>query len=350
MLIYLDQIRPRGFYNNRETRQNRCYFFDSLQCETTDDLDYYLNHNDTFKIAALYNRFNNSTEDDQFIQIYFDIIQQASNLVFVLQTELKTADLLPYLKQNVHVVAPVMFDCDYSSIFRASHFEGIGDLYIDPPETTYQARPYYFEALLGAHSNSRDFVFDKIHTAGLADKIFLNYVGNGQDQFVTEPDVFLPAQCQHSSMRVNYQGQSVPFSNILPGSVYHQCAYSLVTETQCHSSFNFYTEKTAKPLLAGRLFVMFANRYHLRNLRALGFQTFDNIIDETYDELADEQQRWTQAFEQVRWLCSQDQTSILAAVKSRIQHNQKLFTSTDWTQIAVNQMLGIINTMQAEPA
>jgi RNA binding exosome subunit len=50
------------------------------------------------------------------------------------------------------------------------------------------------------------------------------------------------------------------------------------------------------------------------------------------------------------YLCKQDQNMVLSAIKSRVDHNYQLFMSTDWIQIAVDQMLDIINTTTAATA
>ncbi len=53
MIVYLDAIRPKNYYLNRETQLNRLYFFDQLDCEFTDDIDEYINSNHAIKIAIV---------------------------------------------------------------------------------------------------------------------------------------------------------------------------------------------------------------------------------------------------------------------------------------------------------
>jgi hypothetical protein len=50
------------------------------------------------------------------------------------------------------------------------------------------------------------------------------------------------------------------------------------------------TEKTAKPIWAKRLFVMFGTPGFLKKLHELGFKTFDHVIDESYDSMLNAQQ------------------------------------------------------------
>lgn len=55
---------------------------------------------------------------------------------------------------------------------------------------------------------------------------------------------------------------------------------------------SFYiTEKTFKPIMMEHPFIMVSTRYHMKNLRQIGFRTFDGLIDESYDELAHTEDR-----------------------------------------------------------
>jgi hypothetical protein len=71
--------------------------------------------------------------------------------------------------------------------------------------------------------------------------------------------------------------------------VNHRCYtdtwFSVVTETIFDYPHTFRTEKIWKPILMGHPFVVAANRGYLRDLRRVGFQTFENLIDERYDEI-----------------------------------------------------------------
>ena len=99
-------------------------------------------------------------------------------------------------------------------------------------------------------------------------------------------------------------------SRVIPISVFNQTAYSIVAETDFDNTLSMFTEKIAKPMIARRLFVVFSGYQYLHNLRKQGYRTFDGIIDEGYDQIRDDQTRLNAAFEQVLWLCEQDQQQI----------------------------------------
>ena len=70
-------------------------------------------------------------------------------------------------------------------------------------------------------------------------------------------------------------------------SYYENTCFELVTETigdiDGDDSF-YFTEKTIKPIAMGHPFIMLSTKHFLKNLRGLGFKTFGDFIDESYDE------------------------------------------------------------------
>jgi hypothetical protein len=80
-------------------------------------------------------------------------------------------------------------------------------------------------------------------------------------------------------------------------------------------------EKTAKCFQARRLFVVFAIQGFLQQYRDWGFETFGDVIDETYDSEVDDIVRWSKAFRQVQWLCEQNLSALLEKLKPKLDHN-----------------------------
>ena len=83
-------------------------------------------------------------------------------------------------------------------------------------------------------------------------------------------------------------------------------------------------------MLGRRLFIMFAGQHYLRNLRSLGFKTFGEIIDETYDTVEDPYVRWALAFNQLVWLETQPQDKIFEQIKHITEHNFQLMLDLNW--------------------
>lgn len=78
------------------------------------------------------------------------------------------------------------------------------------------------------------------------------------------------------------------------------------------------------------MFIVLSGQHYLRNLRSLGFKTFDGIIDETYDSISDNDQRFKLACEQITYLTNQPQEEILEKIQPITEHNKRVMIETDW--------------------
>jgi hypothetical protein len=72
---------------------------------------------------------------------------------------------------------------------------------------------------------------------------------------------------------------------------YNQFQVELVTETMCAGITFFPTEKTFRPITGKRPFLIFGPIHFLNNLRGLGFRTYGECWDESYDQYQG-QDRW----------------------------------------------------------
>jgi len=66
------------------------------------------------------------------------------------------------------------------------------------------------------------------------------------------------------------------------------------------------SEKTVYPILAMRPFVIFGAPGLMRTLRTLGFQTFSDLWDESFDLIEDPKERFSQFLKTVEYIASQD--------------------------------------------
>ena len=216
-------------------------------------------------------------------------------------------------------------------------------------------KPMYFDALLGNRRPHRDFVYDTIQSQNLQKQILTTYMNQGysgvllvdnnfKTHFEWEPDIEnFDGTVTRSNDSVQYQGRQMILAMILPIQVYNRTAYSIVAETGLDNRYSFFTEKTAKPMMARRLFVMFSGYKFLQNLRILGFQTFDTVIDESYDLIYNDNDRWLAAFEQVQRLCKMNQSEVFAKIAPAVEHNYSLLMSTDWIQYMLDQLQQKLN-------
>lgn len=275
-------------------------------------------------------------------------LKSHSDLVFAFDNEIHPylVDIIQQHQQiNVYWVLPGSIDFADNYIICNSHFDMMVQHYHLLEHKLKQiqhhsVKPFLFDALLGQSKPHRDFVHKIITDFCLQEKILVTYMNyhsdKFKDDFVWESDI---EEFDNSVTRptdeVVYCGQKIALARILPISVYNQTAYSIVAETGYNNQYSFFTEKTAKPILAQRLFIVFSGRKFLHNLRSLGFKTFDGIIDESYDLIYNNHDRWTAAFDQVQKLCEIDQQEIFDKIKPIVDHNYNHLMTTNWN----NQML-----------
>jgi hypothetical protein len=207
----------------------------------------------------------------------------------------------------------------------------------------YDKKPFMFDVLYGRPKFHRDFVKKKLltiaepnwyyeapffvgPTPGSQNWTSLNFDRTDFWEDEMEIDAKLNYSCR-------YRGKVMSISQVLPLKIYNKTAYSIVMETWADNRYSFFTEKIAKPILGCRLFVVISGQHYLRNLRQLGFKTFDGIIDESYDSIQDSTTRWTKAIEQTEWLCQQPQEKILSQIAPIVIHNYAVLNNLRYSMI-----------------
>jgi hypothetical protein len=204
--------------------------------------------------------------------------------------------------------------------------------------TPFNTKEKTFDILLGATRPHRDFIYNKIINSSLINNSILTYykVTNLElftnENFILEPGTTSIASITHTVGKVEYYGEELHISTIVPISIYNQTAYSIVAETNFDNDYSFYTEKIVKPIMAERLFIVFSGQYYLRNLRRFGFKTFDNIINETYDTIEDSTTRFEQAIKQMEYLITLPQEEVLQQIREIVQHNKRIMFETNWQE------------------
>jgi hypothetical protein len=113
--------------------------------------------------------------------------------------------------------------------------------------------------------------------------------------------------------------------NLLP--YYNNIFVDIVVETNVTGSSFLVTEKLWRPIIANRPFIVMSNRHYLSNLRKLGFQTFDTVWSEEYDNFTG-----ADRIKQIQGLLAQishwtiDELEIkLFGMKEILDHNKNIF-------------------------
>ena len=123
---------------------------------------------------------------------------------------------------------------------------------------------------------------------------------------------------------------------------YNHSAYNIVSETHVHEE-KFITEKIWKPIIAQQIFVVHGRQHYLKDLRELGFKTFDGIIDESYDQESDLEKRIIKIVDLCKWLKNQDWKVLYEKTKDIREHNTRHFFNKEALQNVINKtVLGFL--------
>ena len=190
----------------------------------------------------------------------------------------------------------------------------------------------YWDLLLGEVSDNKDWLHHAITTHPVLDKTFLTYFGRDTKKGHWSKDVVRPVKHTAETLgplaeRFNTQ---IRCSDLLDPEIYNQTHYTAMIETTIHNDFAMFSEKEAKPIVAKRPFVVFGACGQLEAFRSLGFKTFDGVVDESYDLIADKETRWQKALDSMLLLTKKDPIEVYESLKSSLEHNKKHFEDTEW--------------------
>lgn len=197
-------------------------------------------------------------------------------------------------------------------------------------------KPYVFEAMLGARRPHRDYVMLAMTASALRDRSVVNYrdfPGGFTDIHTQEfQDIFATTELDFPYISSNYDPawdcvEQVYNHNIsfpVPVDLYRHTDYSIVTESTYTGNMIFMSEKTAKVLLSQRVAVWFAPEGFLQHLRGLGFETFGDVIDESYDhdDYHRDWKRFERAWSSCEQLAQSDAVQIYKKLLPRLEHNR----------------------------
>lgn len=212
-------------------------------------------------------------------------------------------------------------------------------------------KPHTFLFLNGRARPHRKYLWEKFNQLNLLDQALwtmldgrptlsrnFNLYHDDVDLMArTTPIQHLPSQYEFSQFRSpkidpvpNSRGfiKTELFSNLW-GEIYLQpepyidTYFSVVTETVFEYSHSFRTEKIAKPLMQGHPWICVANPGFYHDMKNLGFQTFGNIIDESFDKIENHQDRLDRIVQLVQDLVNSDLVSFLKACEPVCKYNQQ---------------------------
>jgi hypothetical protein len=277
-----------------------------------------------------------------------------------------------YNNKNICVLAGGIDYRTYSSNYfypLLSHFKLTVEASNENPRSNINEKRFLFDCLLGTPKPSRKYIYYRLLEDKLLDKSLVSITVD-QDYYQTEqyndlwPDISINYQSRYGKLSsykseflkeidktyqvdnsekldvsVSDNGLFTAIAGIVkntdqghpywrriyttPHEVYNNSWYSIISETYQNHRYQP-TEKTAKAFLGKRIFVAFCCQHFLKNLKMLGFKTFDSIIDESYDEVEDTVQRFDLAWQQIRKLSLANPCDVYDKVSLILDHNRSI--------------------------
>lgn len=203
-------------------------------------------------------------------------------------------------------------------------------------------RSYKYTCLMRADKIWRKVFASQLYKLGLTDDAYFSYTNYKYQTDSIEEDSYknweavsesLETDIASFDLRIPWQCDELDDNEhnnhkLINQEFYSNAYWNVVVETHFKQDTCFLTEKTFKPILNLQPFLLVGNHNSLGLLRHLGYQTFGDIIDESYDEITDSESRMRELVLTVYSLCGRghaDHMHIMSLLLERLEYNQKHF-------------------------
>jgi hypothetical protein len=215
-------------------------------------------------------------------------------------------------------------------------------------------RPYKFLFLNGRMRGHRKYLLNQFQRTGLLDQALWSNLdpstGVGPLKIINQDnvcysDITIPARYLPPEYEVDrYQDRATALPETLTHNLeakthlfknewgeiylntraYLDTYFSMVTETVFDYARSFRTEKIWKPIAIGHPFIVASSQGYYRDLQNLGFRTFGHLIDESFDDIQNNQERIERISAVVKDLCNQELPAFITAAEDVCKYNQQL--------------------------
>ena len=312
-LIYLcEAFTPPSFYDNKFVENMSENVYNKLKNK---------------EIIVLFNWFSEPQYDEIFNSIMeklckennfnpsnFVVFTSGNNIVntsklhyisdhFFIST---SANFLKYFLQN-KIFKPNQFDyvCEIvnQDVFdnkKTKHFISL-NRHVDRPHR------YGLGLFLEKHNmwEKGNFTFLVCDKPKKNDELIEVFDENTANDYSIYGDAFhkkIPLEIDTQKLMNNVQFGNFGTSHIYYKPIYENSAFNIITETTFKNNTVFLSEKTFHPIINLQPFIMFASNGQLKELQKLGFKTFGDIIDESYDNETNSKKRFEMVCNEIKKL------------------------------------------------
>lgn len=182
---------------------------------------------------------------------------------------------------SVEIVPFTKIECN-----TVSHFFKMSRDYWGEPQFTSNAK--LFGLFIGRSTRARLNILYDAHSTWENEFLLSKMASNYQPGVVDldadwpVPKNFVIHSIDGKSVRDQYSGMGDCNQSLL--NHYHKFCVEIICETYTRGVTFFPTEKTVRPIMAVKPFLVYGPQNYLKNLRSLGFKTYHDYWDESYDQ------------------------------------------------------------------
>ncbi len=209
-----------------------------------------------------------------------------------------------------------------------------------PPSINLNPRPYQFTALNRTHKWWRASVMSDLHREGLLESSLWSY---NTECLIDDREEDNPIRIHEFDQWNQYMHEflhngsyTCDTANADEHNDHRKINTDLHQQSYCHlviethfdadgSSGAFLTEKTYKCLKYGQPFVIIGTAGSLAALRNQGYRVFDHALDNRYDLIQDNTERWLAIKQLIKNLRDLDLHDWFESCVEDLEHNQRLF-------------------------
>ena len=247
----------------------------------------------------------------------------------------------PALKNDLLITSSItlndhLWPCEY--VFNSWHLVRTSEVNSKVFVENKIVRPYFADILLGNPKPHRLLFYNLLKENNNLDNNIINLFGIYKTPFVDQGKDFidlyftkgleLKEGIYNTASKTDMQGKAP--SQYISKHINENSWISVVAETLDDNRIFFPTEKTGKALISNKPFIVLSGQHYLKNLRSIGFKTFHPVIDESYDEIDDVQERMKSAFNSFLELQKQDPITVRQKLKEQLDHNEKCIRDKEW--------------------
>lgn len=177
-------------------------------------------------------------------------------------------------------------------------------------------------------SSKSEFEFKNTN---LLDNHFLCFIGRDTDYREKFNNFFLDSKLDKiSKYSYNNMSEVLYKADVLLESEWNSCFCNIIFDTYFEydkDPYHHFNEKIAKPMLSNMPFIIYGVPHQLKILKELGFKTFHEYWDESYDDIIDTDDRFNKLNDLVMGISRKSKSEIKNMyddMQEILNHNNKL--------------------------